>query len=111
MEEALGRYLGVFLPFIATLVCAYFIVKQNRSDVFARLEIVSAKTFRRVFGATAVAVPLIVGVDLITGGDLFLHPQFPESQLLITLLLIAVLLAFSIARSLTPLARRLKLIG
>ncbi|MDP9245862.1 MAG: hypothetical protein M3O64_04340 [Chloroflexota bacterium] len=38
-------------------------------------------------------------------GDLFLHPQFPESQLLITLLLIGVLLAFTVARSLAPLAR------
>ena len=56
-------------------------------------------------------MPLIVGVDVITGGDLFLHPQFPESQLLITLLLIAVLLAFTVVRSLAPLARRFKLIG
>ena len=111
MEEAVGRYLGVFLPFIATLICAYFIVRQSRSDIFARLEIVSARNFRRAFGATAVAVPLIVGVDAITGGDLFLHPQFPASQLLITMLLVAVLLAFTIARSLAPLARRFKLIG
>ena len=56
-------------------------------------------------------MPLIVGVDVATGGDLFLHPRFPESQLLITLLLIAVLLAFTIGRSLAPLARRLKRIG
>jgi hypothetical protein len=26
MEEAVPRYLGVFLPFIATLICAHYIV-------------------------------------------------------------------------------------
>jgi hypothetical protein len=56
-------------------------------------------------------VPLIVAVDLATGGDLFLHPRFPESQLLITLLLVAVLLAFTVGRSLAPLARRFKRIA
>jgi hypothetical protein len=111
MEEAVGRYLGVFLPFIATLICAYYIVQHGRSGIVARPEIISTTMFRRAFLATAVAVPLIIGVDVVTGGDLFLHPQFPESQLLITLLLIAVVLAFTIARSLAPLARRFKLIG
>jgi hypothetical protein len=108
MEEAVGRYLGVFLPFIATLICAYYIVRQSGSELIARTALISPKTFSRALGATGIAVPLIVGVDLATGGDLFLHPRFPESQLLITLLLVAVLLAFTIARSLAPLARWFK---
>jgi len=108
MEEAITRYLGVFLPFIATLGCAHYIVRQSGSEMLARSELSSPRTFRRALGATAIAVALIVGVDLATGGDLFLRPRFPESQLLITLLLIAVLLAFTVGRSLAPLARRFK---
>jgi hypothetical protein len=111
MEEAVGRYLGVFLPFIVTLVCAHYILRLSGSEILARTELASPQTFRRALGATGIAVPLIVGVDVATGGDLFLHPRFPESQLLITLLLVAVLLAFTIGRSLAPLARRLKRIG
>jgi hypothetical protein len=111
VEEAVGRYLGVFLPFIAALVCAHYIVRQSGSELLARSELASPKTFRRALGATGIAVSLIVGVDLATSGDLFLHPRFPESQLLITLLLVAVLLAFTIGRSLAPLARRLKRTG
>jgi hypothetical protein len=111
MEEAVGRYLGVFLPFIATLVCAHYIVRLSGSEILARTELASPQTFRRALGATGIAVPLIVGVDVATGGGLFLHPRFPESQLLITLLLVGVLLAFTIGRSLAPLARRLKRIG
>ena len=108
MEEALGRYLGVFVPFIAMLICAHYIVRLSGSEILARTEIASPRTFRRALGATGIAVALIVGVDLATGGDLFLRPRFPESQLLITLLLVAVLLAFTIGRSVAPLARRFK---
>jgi hypothetical protein len=108
MEEAVGRYLGVFLPFIATLICAHFIVRQSGSEILARTEIASPKMIRRGLIATAIAVPLIIAVDLASGGDLFLHPRFPESQLLITLLLVAVLLAFSIGRLVAPIARWFK---
>jgi hypothetical protein len=108
MEDVVGRYLGVFLPFIATLICAHYIVRQSGSELLARTDLASPKTFRRSLAATAVAVLLIVAVDLATGGDRFLHPRFPESQLLITLLLVAVLLAFMVGRSLAPLARRFK---
>jgi hypothetical protein len=108
MEEAIGRYLSVFLPFIATLVCVHYIVRQSGSEILARTELASPRMFRRALGATGIAVMLIIGVDIATGGDLFLRPRFPESQLLITLLLIVVLLAFTIGRSLAPLARRLK---
>ena len=108
MEEAFGRYLEVFLPFIAALICAHYIVRQSGSELLARMEIASPRTFRRALVATAIAVPLIVGVDSASGGDLFLHPRFPESQLLITMLLVAILLAFTVGRSLAPLARRFK---
>ena len=63
---------------------------------------------RRGLVATAVAVPPTIGVDLATGGDLFLRPRFPESQLLMTLLLVAVVLAFTVGRLLAPIARRFK---
>ena len=47
MEEAAGRYLGVFLPFIATLMCAHYIVRQSGSEMLARTDLASPKTFRR----------------------------------------------------------------
>ena len=99
-EEAVGRYLGVFLPFVATVACAQLIARQSGSKTLER-------TARRALIATAIAVGLIVGVDLATDGDLFLRPRFPESQLLISLVLVALVLAFTVARSLAPLARRL----
>ncbi len=99
-EEAVGRYLGVFLPFIATVACGYLIVRQSGAD---RLVLV----FRRALVATGVAVGLIVVVDLATDGDLFLRPRFPGSQLLISLVLVVIVLAFTVVRSLAPLARRL----
>jgi len=108
MEEAAGRYLGVFLPFIATLICAHYIVRQSGSELLARTELASPKMFRRALIATMVAVGLIVGVDAATGGDLFLRPRFPESQLLMTFLVVTLLLAFVLGRSLAPIARRFK---
>lgn len=100
-EEAVGRYLGIFLPFIATVACAHLIARQSGSELLVR-------TFRRALIATGVAVVLIIGVDLATDGDLFLRPRFPESQLLISLVLVALVLAFTVVRSLAPLARRFK---
>jgi len=111
MEEAVGRYLGVFLPFIATLICAHYILRQSGSELLARTELASPKTFRRSIVATFVAVVLIVGVDSATGGDLFLRPRFPESQLLMTLVLVGLLLAFTVGRSVATIARRLKRIA
>lgn len=108
MEEAIGRYLGVFLPFIATLVAAHYIVRESGSELLVRTRLADPRAVRRALVATAVAAALIVAVDAATNGDLFLRPRFPESQLLITLLLVAVLLAFTLGRSLAPLARRFK---
>jgi hypothetical protein len=108
LEEAVGRYLGVFLPFIATLVAAHYILRQSGSELLVRTQLADRRTFRRALISTLVAVVLIVAVDTATDGDLFLRPRFPESQLLITLLLVAVLLTFTVGRSLAPLARRFK---
>jgi hypothetical protein len=111
LEEAITRYLGVFAPFVATLVCAHYILRMNGSAMLARTELGSPRILRRSLIATAVAFVLIVSVDIATGGDLFLRPRFPESQLLITLLLIVVLLTFTIGRTLAPIARRFKRVG
>ena len=111
MEEAAFRYLGVFVPFIATLSCAHYIVRASGSELIARTELASPTLLRRALAATAVAVALIIIVDSLSAGDLFLHPRFPESQLLIMLLLVGVLLAFTIGRSLAPIARQFKRIA
>lgn len=107
MEEALTRYLGVFVPFLATLVCAHYILRASALLQVARTELAS-QFLRRALTATAVAFALIVACDATTNGDLFLRPRFPESQLLIMLLLVTVLLACTVGRTLAPLARRLK---
>lgn len=106
MEEAVLRYLGVFLPFVATLVCAHYIARSSGSELIARTDLASPRMFRRALAATAFAAGLIVLVDGLTDGELFLHPRFPESQLLITLLLVGLLLVSTIGRSLEPIARR-----
>ena len=108
MEDATLRYLGVFLPFVATLICAHCIVRASGSELRARIELGSPSFLRRALGATAVAIGLIVLVDGLTNGDLFLHPRFPGSQLLITIVLVGVLLVFTIGRSLAPLARTMQ---
>ena len=111
MEEAVLRYLGVFLPFIATLICAHYVIRTSGSQLVMGTELASPRLLRRALAATAVAVALIIIVDGLTAGELFLHPRFPESQLLITLLLVGVLLVFTIGRSLAPIARRFKRIA
>jgi hypothetical protein len=108
VEEAIARYLGIFIPFVATLVCAHYIIRTSGSALLARTELGSPRMFRRALLATGVAFSLIAAVDAATNGDLFLRPRFPESQLLITLLIVAVFLGFTIGRSLAPLARRFK---
>ncbi|MEP7003241.1 MAG: hypothetical protein ABI888_01755 [Chloroflexota bacterium] len=108
MEEAALRYIGVFLPFVATLICAHYLVRTSGFELIARTELASPKVTWRALGATAVSIGLIVSVDVMTSEDLFLHPRFPESQLLITTLLVGLVLVFMIGRSLAPIARRFK---
>ena len=33
MQEAVRRYLGVFLPFIATLICAHYVIRTSGSQL------------------------------------------------------------------------------
>lgn len=108
MEEPLSRYLGVFLPFIAMLICAHYVVRTSSSPLLARLDLASPKLLWRALGATVAAGGLIVVVDTITDGELFLRPRSPGSQLLITLLLVGLLFVSAVGRSLAPLARRFK---
>ena len=108
MEEAVLRYLSVFLPFIATIICAHYIVRTSGSPFLAGTDLASPQLLQRALGATAVAVGLIVVVDALTDGELFLRPRAPGSPLLITMLLVAVLLIFAIGRSVAPLARWFK---
>ena len=111
MEDAIVRYLGVLLPFVATLVCGHYILRTSGSELLARTGLASEVVLHRALAATLVAFGLIVAVDLITDGSLFLHPRFPESQLLMSLLVVGLFLAYTIWRSLAPLARRLKRIA
>jgi hypothetical protein len=111
IEEAVGRYLDVFLPFVATVVCAHLIARQSGSELVVRTGLADPNMIRRALVATAVAAVLIVGVDLATDGGLFLRPRLPGSPLLISLLLVSVVLAFTVARSLASLARRFKRIA
>lgn len=108
MEEPIARYLGVFLPFVATLICAHYVVRTNGFPVLGRADLGSTKLLWRALLATAAAAALIVIVDLLTDGELFLHPRSPGSQLLITLLLVGLLLAAAVGRSLAPIARWLR---
>ena len=108
MEEAITRYLGVFLPFIATIICAHYLLRSTGSPQLAGMELASPRVLRRALWATAAAVGLIVLVDALTDGELFLRPRSPGTQLLITMLLVGVLLVSAIGRSLAPIARRFK---
>jgi hypothetical protein len=108
MEEAVSRYLGVFLPFIATIICAHYVVRASGSPLLARADLASPRLLRRALWATAAAAGLIVLVDALTDGELFLRPRSPGSQLLITMLLVGLLLTSAVGRSLAPIVRRLK---
>lgn len=105
MEEAIARYLGVFVPFIGTLVCGHLILRTSPSLLLASTGLASRRVLWRALIATTIAAALIVGVDRLTDGELFLRPRFPESQLLVSLLLVALVLVSMIGRSLAPLAR------
>ena len=107
MEEPIARYLGVFLPFVATLILAHYVMRTSASPLLARADLGSPKLLWRALWATAAAA-LIVSVDLLTDGELFLRPRSPGSQILITLLLVGLLLAAAVGRSLAPIARRFK---
>ena len=107
MEGILGRYLMVFAPFVATVVLAHLVVRTSGAWQLERMGLASPDLLRRVLLATAGAMTIIVSVDALTGGDLFLRPS-PRSLLLIGAVLIALVSARSAGRALEPLVRGLR---
>jgi hypothetical protein len=101
------RYLSVFLPFVATVVVAHYVVRSGGAwqlERFGLGSLGSPELLRRVLLATAGAMTIIVSVDALTGGDLFLAPS-PRSVLLIGVVLAALVSARFAARAAEPLVR------
>ena len=107
MEGILVRYLSVFVPFLATVVIAHYVVRSSGASQLERMGLGSTLLLRRVLLATAGAMTIIVSVDLLTGGDLFLRPS-PRSLLLIGAVLLALVSARTAARFVEPLLRQVR---
>ena len=80
-------------------------MRTNASPLLARADLGSPKLLWRALWATTTTTTLIVIVDTLTDGELFLRPRSPGSQLLITLLLVGLLPAAAVGRTLAPIAR------
>ena len=107
MEGVLFRYLSVFLPFLATVVIAHHVVRSSGAWQLERMGLASPDLLRRVLLGTAGAMTIIVSVDALTGGDLFLAPS-PRSLLLIGAVLLALVSAKFAARAVDPFLRSLR---
>jgi hypothetical protein len=110
VEGIVGRYLSVFLPFLATVVVAHLVVRSSGVWQLERVglgSLASPHLLRRVLLATAGAMTIIVSVDALTDGDLFLAPS-PRSVLLIGAVLLALVSARFAARAAEPLVRLLR---
>ena len=88
MEGILARYLGVFLPFLAFVVLGHLIVRSSGAWQLQQSALASPHLFRRVLVSSAAAIAIILGVDIVTGGDLFLRPRSPQTEILIGLVLV-----------------------
>lgn len=88
VEGILARYLGVFLPFIAVIVLGHLIVRSSGAWQLQRSALASPELLRRVLASSAAAIGIILAVDVISGGDLFLRPRSPQSEILIGLVLV-----------------------
>ena len=108
MGGILARYLSIFLPFLLTVALGHLILRAGASWRMERLGLASPALLRRVLVATASAIAIIVGVDLLTGGGLFLRPRSPGSEILIALVLVALLAARSILGIVEQLLERIK---
>lgn len=106
VEGILARYLGVFLPFIALLVLGHLIVRSSGAWQLQRSPLASPELLRRLLASSAAAIGIILAVDVITGGDLFLRPRSPQSEILIGLVLIGLVGVRSAYQALSPLTRR-----
>ena len=100
----IGRYLGVFLPFLAVLVLGHLIVRSSGAWQLQRSALASPDLLRRLLAASAAAIGIILAVDGLTGGDLLLRPRSPQSELLIGLVIVALI----VSRSALRLARSLR---
>lgn len=98
MEGILERYLSIFLPFIGTVILAHFIVRSSGAWQLERTGLASPELLRRLLLASASAIAIIVGVDVVTGGDLFLRPSSPRSEILIALVLVTLVAGRSLLR-------------
>ena len=107
VEGILMRYLSVFAPFLATVVIAHYVVRSSGAWQLERMGLASPDLLRRVLLATAGAMTIIVSVDALTGGDLFLAPS-PRSLLLIGVIVLALVSAKIGSRAAEPLIRRLR---
>ena len=108
MEGIVARYLGVFLPFVAVIVLGHFIVRSSGAWQLQRSALASPELVKRILAASAAAIGIIIIVDLLTGGDLFLRPRSPQSPLLIGIVLAALVAGHFALRALAPLARRIR---
>ncbi len=107
MEGVVARYLSVFVPFVATVVVAHLVVRSSGAWQLERMGFASTDLLRRVLLATVGAIAIIVSVDALTGGDLFLAPS-PRSLLLIGVVLAALVSARFAAQAVEPLAHKLR---
>ena len=107
MEGIAVLYLSVFLPFVVTVVLAHYVVRSSGAWQVQRLGLASPDLLRRVLLASAGAMTIIVSVDALTGGDLFLAPS-PRSVLLIGAVLAALVSARFAARAAGPVVRLLR---
>lgn len=106
VEGILARYLGVFLPFLAFVVLGHLIVRSSGAWQLQKSALASPHLFRRVLLGSLAAIGIIVAVDLVTGGDLFLRPRSPQTELLIGLILVGLVGGRTAFKALAPLARR-----
>ena len=106
VEGVVGRYLSIFLPFIATVVLAHLVIRSSGAWQLQRLGLTSTDLLRRVLTASGGAIAIIVSVDLVTGGDLFLHPSESRSPILMALVVVALIAGNVAWRALTTLAER-----
>lgn len=108
VEGVLERYLSVFLPFVATVVLGHLIVRSSGSWQVQRMGLASPDLLRRLLVASGSAIALIVAVDVLSGGDLFLRPTSPRSELLIATIVVALIAARAASRALADLGERVR---
>jgi hypothetical protein len=93
VEGILERYLSIFLPFIATIVLAHLVVRSSGSWQVERTGLASPILLRRILIASGTAIAIIVGVDVLTSGDLFLRPDPLRSPILFGLVVVGLVAA------------------